>query len=594
MSPKSTDPIMDATTLAEMLVVRGKSKPAARWLTFLDHAGKESYLTYGELLGTSRRIAVGLKQFGAGKNQPILILLPTSTDFLLAFFGVLLAEAVPVPLYPPVRMHEVEQYTHHLLAIIKDSGARCIISSGALLNFLKWIIRPASHDISLCTPQDLLLSATTSRMDFPACASQDAALIQYTSGSTGAPKGVELTHEHLLSNIRSIAKALNYREGDVGVSWLPLYHDMGLIGAILSTLHFSIPLVLFSPVDFIKSPKRWLWAIHQYRGTLSAAPNFAYSLCVRKLKDHELKGLDLSSWRVAINGAESIHPKTLEEFSERFGPYGFSRKAFLTAYGLAESTLAVTFSVPDQEPKIQSYDRKIFELEERAVRSPVSMDSSTVQWVSVGKPVPDHHVRIVDKAGLELSERTVGEITVKGPSVMKGFYHKPEATADALKDGWLYTGDLGFLDEGELYITGRSKDVIIKGGKNYYPQDIEASAGSVEGVRPGCVSAFGVPNPQQGTEEIVLVAETRIRSNPRRNRIIKEILKSVHREVGCSPDRVLLVSPGCVSKTSSGKIQRSLCRQRYLTGDFHRTKGWALWPLIRLWFKSFSLHLHRR
>lgn len=589
MDQRSHGAIMDATTLAEMLVVRGEESSATRWLTLLDRSGNEHHLSYGELLDGSQKVSCALKQAGVEKNQTVVLILPTSTDFLFTFFGILLTGATPVPLYPPVRMYEMDQYANQLLAILKDCGAQRIITSGALHTVVRWMVKPAPHVISVLTPQQLLSANSASggrRIEFPMLTSQDTAMIQYTSGSTGAPKGVELTHDNLLSNIRAIAKALDYREEDVGVSWLPLYHDMGLIGAIFSTLHFAIPLVLFSPLDFIQSPKRWLWAIHKYRGTLSAAPNFAYSLCSRKIKNHELEGLDLTSWRVAINGAESIHPKTLEEFSERFGPYSFPREAFLAAYGLAESALAVTFSMLDEAPKIQSYDRKIFELEGKAVPVPASKDSSTVQWVSVGRHVPDHRVRIVDKEGLELPERTVGEVTVQGPSVMKGYHQKPQATADALKDGWLYTGDLGFLDEGELYITGRSKDLIIKGGKNYYPQDIETSAGSVEGVRLGCVSAFGVLNPRQGTEEIVLVAETRIRSPRQRNQIRKEILKKVHRDIGCSPDRVILVGPGSVAKTSSGKIQHSLCRQRYLTGDLHRSKGWLLWQLIRLWFKS--------
>lgn len=586
MDQKSASSIMDTTTLAEMLVVRGEESSATRWLTLLDPSGNEHHLSYGELLEGSQKVSCALKQAGVEKKQTVVIILPTTTDFLFTFFGVILTGATPVPLYPPVRMHEMDQYANQLKAILKDCGAQRIITSGTLHTLVRWMVKPADPTLWVLNPQQLL-SADSHRIEFPMLTSQDTAMIQYTSGSTGAPKGVELTHDNLLSNIRAVAKVLDYRKEDVGVSWLPLYHDMGLIGAILSTLHFAIPLVLFSPLDFIQSPKRWLLAIQKYRGTISAAPNFAYSLCSRKIKNHELEGLDLTSWRVAINGAESIHRETLHQFSERFEPYGFSRKAFLAAYGLAESTLAVTFSMLDQAPRIRSYDRAIFELEGRAVPAPAaSLDSSTVQCVSVGRPVPDHRVRIINQAGLELPDRTVGEVTVQGPSVMKGYYQKPQVTADALKDGWLYTGDLGFVDEGELHITGRSKDVIIKGGKNYYPQDIETSAGSVEGVRPGCVSAFGVPNPRQGTEEIVLVAETRIRSPQRRNQIRKEILKKVHRDIGCSTDRVILVDPGSVSKTSSGKIQRSLCRQRYLTGDLHRNKGWPLWHLIRFYLKS--------
>jgi acyl-CoA synthetase (AMP-forming)/AMP-acid ligase II len=404
------------------------------------------------------------------------------------------------------------------------------------------------------------------------------------------PKGVELTHRNLLANIRSAGKALGFRSGDVGVIWLPLYHDMGLIGAVLGTLHFSIPLILFSPVDFIQNPKRWLWAVHKYRGTLSAAPNFAYSLCARKVKDSEIEGLDLSSWRLAINGAEPIHPETLEGFSRRFAPYGFSSSMFLSAYGLAEATLAVSFTALDAPPPVRTYDREGLEL--KGVAAPVQpaagrgTDSKSVSWVSAGRPIPEHRVRITDADGRDLPERTVGSVTVQGPSLMRGYFRNPEATRSAIRDGWLYTGDLGFIDGGELFITGRSKDVIIKGGRNYYPQDIEAAAGSIEGVRPGCVTAFSVPNPAQGTEEVVVVAETRLRSSRSRGRLGQEIRKKVHQDVGCGLDRVLLVPPGTVSKTSSGKLQRSLSRQRYLSGKLIPSRARILWHWARLYLRG--------
>ena len=343
--------------------------------------------------------------------------------------------------------------------------------------------------------------------------------------------------------------------------------------------------MLFSPVDFIKDPKRWLLAIYRYRGTLSAAPNFAYSLCTRKIKDHELAGMDLSSWRVAINGAEFIHASTLQHFVNRFAPYGFSAKSFLPAYGLAEATLAVTFSPLDDAPRVGFYDRKIFEMDGRAI--PVSpSDPGAVQWVSAGVSLPDLRIKIVDSNQVELPDQTVGEVTVSGASVMKGYYHQHEVTAQVLKNGWLYTGDLGFIDNEHLYITGRSKDLIIKGGKNYYPQDLEAAADRVEGVRPGCVSAFGVPNLAKGTEEIIVVAETRIRSPERCRKMVQEIKKNVFQDTGCSPDRVVLVPPGNIAKTSSGKIQRYRCRDRYLTGDLKRSRGRWLWELLQLYLKS--------
>ena len=292
---------MDTTTLPEFLLIQGESKPSDRWLTLLDSAGKEKHLTYGGLLEGSQRVADALKLSGSEKNQPILIILPTSMEFLFVFWGILFAGSIPVPLYPPVRRHEIEQYVAQLRSIIEDSGAGVIVTTAIFKRLTKWISKQTSNPISVLTPEELL-SSDSKLNESPALASTDTALIQYTSGSTGMPKGVELTHLNLLANIRGMARALDYRKDDVGISWLPLYHDMGLIGAILSTIHFSIPLVLFSPMDFIQSPKRWLWAIHKYRGTLSAAPNFAYSLCSRKIKDDEIAGIDLSCWRAAVNG----------------------------------------------------------------------------------------------------------------------------------------------------------------------------------------------------------------------------------------------------------------------------------------------------
>ena len=577
-----------AETLGAALVGQAESDPNRRWLTLLDASGSEESLDYGELLESSRRVAEALESSGVKKGQPVPIILPTSTDFISTLFGTLLIGAIPVPLYPPVRMHEMEKYANQLVAILRECGSGGLVTAEPLRTLVRWMLKPVSHPVSVWTPAELR-SRERRRIEYPILKPGDTALIQYTSGSTGNPKGVELTHANLLSNIHASAKALNFRKGDVGVMWLPLYHDMGLIGAVLGTMCYAIPIVLLSPVDFIRDPKRWLWAIHRYRGTLSAAPNFAYSLCLRKIKDHEIKGLDLSTWRVAISGAEFIYAETLDQFSSRFGPYGFSRTTFLPAYGLAESSLAVTFPGLGKEPTVRCYDRKRMEGEKMAV--PVSesaRDPNTIRWVSVGRPIPGHRVRIVDEAGCEVPERTVGEVTVQGPSVMKGYYRKSRATEEVLKNGWLYTGDLGFLDEAQLYITGRSKDLIIKAGKNYYPHDLEAAAASVEGVRPGCVSVFGVPNPRQGTEEIILVAETRIHSSRRLNEIRKEIIKKVNQNVGCSPDRVVLVPPGSVAKTSSGKVQRFICRQRYLKGELHRSKGWVVWQLIRLYFRSLA------
>ena len=575
---------MDAMTLTEMLFAHVESKKDTRWLTYIDSEEEEHFLTYGALLELSQQFALSLRQRGVVRGLPVPIILPTSQEFLYVFFGVLLLGAIPVPLYPPVRIYEMDQYTKQLQSILRDCGARVLITSSQISTVLRWITRGVKGRISVVAVDDLRVSEKK-YSDHPEVSEKDSALIQYTSGSTGQPKGVELSHQNLLANIRATSVALEYREGDVGISWLPLYHDMGLIGAIMSTLYFAIPLVLFSPIDFIRQPKKWLWAIHKYRGSISAAPNFAYSLCTRKIKDHEIEGLDLSSWRVAIDGAESIHPDTLERFTDRFGPYGFSKKSFLPSYGLAESVLAVSFESPSNEPLIQSFDRKIFEMEGRAV--PVLTEGAdSVRWVSVGQPIPGHSVQIIGDSNREAPEGTIGRVRISGPSTMKGYFKQVLATEEVIQGAWLDTGDLGFMDEGNLFITGRSKDLIIKGGRNYYPQDIEASVGSVEGVRLGCVCAFGLIDERMGTEKIVVIAETRTKSSSKQTNIISEIKKRVHQEVGVSPDQVRLVPSGSVPKTSSGKVQRSLCRERFLKGEIAPRKMGTAWTMIRLYLRS--------
>jgi acyl-CoA synthetase (AMP-forming)/AMP-acid ligase II len=571
-----------AGTLGEVVTLRGEESPGFLWLRLLESEGTVLPLTCGDLLRDARRLAGGLS--GVEKTEPVLLILPTSLDFLRAFWGVLLRGAVPVPLYPPARLDRLDPYADQLRAIVQDCEARVILTDRTLRPLIERMVRPPAGAVSVVVTADLLKGSSPVKT-LPAVSPEDTALIQYTSGTTGAPKGVELSHRNILANVGAAEKSLEYRDGDVGVSWLPLYHDMGLIGAVIGTLYSAVPLILMSPIDFIRRPERWLWAIHTYRATHSAAPNFAYSLCARKAKDRRLTGLRLDSWRMALNGAEPVLPDTLRRFAERFGPYGFREEAFFPAYGLAECTLAVTVSELGKGPVVRHYDRKRFETGGSAVPADATA-GQTVTWVSSGLPLPETRIRIVNEDNLDLPERQEGEIRVQGPSVMKGYHRQPEATDRVLKDGWLVTGDLGFFDGGRLFVTGRIKDVIIKGGKNYHPQDVEAAASTVSGVRPGCVSAFGVTNPQQGTEEMVVVAETRKRLPSARRRMRLEIRRRVFEMVGCHPDEVVLVAPGWVMKTSSGKLQRSLCRKRYLEGS-GRGAGWPLWHLLRFYLRSF-------
>jgi 1-acyl-sn-glycerol-3-phosphate acyltransferase len=397
-------------------------------------------------------------------------------------------------------------------------------------------------------------------------AGSDPAFIQYTSGSTGQPKGVLLTHDNLLANIRAITAGLEARPDDVGASWLPLYHDMGLIGSWLFCLHAGLPIAIQSPLAFLSRPERWLWAIHSRRATLSGAPNFAYELCARKITDEALQGLDLSSWRCALNGAEPVSPDTIERFVRRFEPYGFRREALMPVYGLAENSVALCFPPVGRGPVVRRVAREPFERLARA--EPAAGDAKdALRFVSVGRPLPGHEVRIVDDSGADLADGAVGRLAFRGPSMTSGYYRQPEATAALrLPGGFLDSGDHAFRMDGEVHITGRRKDLIIKGGRNLVPQEVEEAAATVEGVRKGCVAALGVDRADLGTQSLVVVAETRARDAAQRARIEAEVVDRVAAAVGLPPDVVCLVPPGSVPKTSSGKIRRAAARELYTEG----------------------------
>ena len=429
----------------------------------------------------------------------------------------------------------------------------------------------------------------------------DIALLQYTSGSTGDPKGVMLTHTNLLANMRAIGEAVQLGPDDVGISWLPLYHDMGLIGAWLTPLHYGIPMAVMSPLAFLTRPERWLQAFHKHRGTIAAAPNFAYELCVRKIADKDIKGVDLSSWRAALNGAEPVNPETLERFAERFASYGFRREAQLPVYGLAEAALAVTVPPLNRGPLVDRIERETFTAQGRAVPAGLE-DETTIAFVSSGKALPEHEVCIVDKHGNGVPDRTEGFLWFRGPSATSGYYRNPKATEALLPLGpatspgeysWVNSGDRAYLADGEFYVTGRVKDIIIKGGRNLYPHEVEELAARADGIRKGCIVAFGLTDEASGTEKLVVVAETRERDASRRSALAAAVTDLVSRGLGLPPDRVELIPPGSIPKTSSGKLRREETKQLYLAGTLSASRAPAWLQIARLGTGSAVRNLGR-
>jgi 1-acyl-sn-glycerol-3-phosphate acyltransferase len=559
----------DVRTLHESLWRHARLDPD-RTHVFLraDDGAEEEPVRYGRLWSEAAAVAGGLRERGVGRGDTVALMLPTGLDFLRSFLAVLLARAVPVPIYPPLRLDRLQEFAARQSAILKDAGVRLLVTI-ARGRPVAALLRPAVPSLQAVLTADELASAG-GPLPGPEGEGSDPALIQYTSGSTGQPKGVLLTHDNLLANIRAIAAGLDLRPTDVGVSWLPLYHDMGLIGTWLFCLQCGIPLTLLSPAAFLARPERWLLAIHQRRATLSGAPNFAYEMCARRVPERALEGLDLSSWRAALNGAEPVSPGTLERFARRFSPCGFRPEALLPVYGLAECSVALTFPPLGRGARIDRVARGAFERQGRAV--PTSPDDKgAVEVVSAGRELPGHEVRILDDAGHDLPERVVGRLVFRGPSMTSGYYRRPEATAAiTLPGGWLDSGDLAYRADGEIHIAGRRKDLIIKAGRNLVPQEIEEVAAGVEGIRRGCVAAFGVSSPTLGTESLVIVAETRETDPAERERLTRAVTECVAEAVDVPPDRVVLVPPGAVPKTSSGKIRRSAAKELLAAGVLDR------------------------
>lgn len=563
-----------AETLVEVLEWHAHAAPDRPHVHLREDDGAERTLTYGWLWRRAAAVAAALRGRGIGQRDTVAIMLRTEAAFFPAFFGTLLAGAVPVPVYPPFRPDRIAEYARRQGRILSNAGVRLLITF-AEIERLAALLRGRVPTLSAVVTLDALAPGRGDegpRPDRPASwlAGDDPALIQYTSGSTGQPKGVLLTHANLLANIRAIRDGLAIRPDDVAVSWLPLYHDMGLIGAWLGSLYTGVPVAILSPLAFLSRPARWLRTIHAHRATLSVAPNFAFDLCVAKIADEEIAGLDLGSLRVLLNGSEAILPRTLTRFAERFAPAGLRPDALRPVYGLAECSVGLAVTPPRRPPRVD----RVAPAFRTTGRAAPGAGADALEFVSCGAALPRHEMRIADETGARLGERIEGRVQFRGPSTMAGYYRNPAATrAVTTADGWLDSGDLGYLADGEVYLTGRRKDVVIKAGRNIYPHEAEAVVDGVEGVRKGCAAAFGVPDAALGTERLVVVAETRAAEPARRERMRREIVDRVAGALGVPPDTVVLARPGSVLKTSSGKVRRGATRDAWRAGHLDRGAG---------------------
>ncbi len=470
-----------------------------------------------------------LPRHGLQPGQAVAIMLPTGRDYLFSFFGILMAGGIPVPLYPPARPAQIEEHLRRHVGILDNCRAAMLVTIPEAKT-VALLLRSQVESLQRVLMPGDLAGGDAGFTPLPANPG-DIAFIQYTSGSTGNPKGVVLTHANLVANIRAMGEAVQASSSDVFVSWLPLYHDMGLIGAWFAALYHGFPTVLMSPLAFLSHPSRWLWAIHRHRGTLSGGPNFCYELCLKRIEEAELEGLDLSCWRYAFNGAEPVSPNTLAAFERRFARYGLPANALQPVYGLAEASVGLAFPAPGTHYRIDRIDRAAFQ-NQGVARPAAPADTDALELPGCGRVIAAHHLRVVDAAGVELADRQEGRLQFKGPSATSGYFRNPEQTRKLFDGAWLDTGDLAYLADGELYLSGRAKDVIIRGGRNLYPYELEQAVGALPGIRKGCVAVFGSIDPAQRHR-----ARRRARGNARNRSRCPRSPAPQHQRARARPDR---------------------------------------------------------
>lgn len=566
-------------TLVDLLHQRAIFQPEAIAYTFLnDGETVSATYSFAQLDSRARAIAAFLQKNNHEGGDAAILLYPPGMQYLEAFFGCLYAGIIAIPAYPPRKNRSIERVE----SIIKDSGAKMILTDGQIHSNIQKSFKSniQLENVKLILTEEI---SSVSARDwlYPEINKQTVAFIQYTSGSTGNPKGVVLTHGNIIRNQQLIKEAFQHSDKTVFVSWLPLYHDMGLIGNVLQPLYLGIHCVLMPPVAFLQKPIRWLQAMSKYGGTTTGAPNFAYDLCIDKIPDEQLLSLDLRNWDLAYNGSEPIKAETIEKFSEKFSVCGFQKKAFCPCYGLAEATLLVTSTDKYKEPVILSVKKKELERERKVIISNNNSEQ-TVFFVSSGKTYLGLKlIVVVQESNIKCEEDQIGEIWISDETISKGYWDKPfkniEVFGAELQNEagvkYLRTGDLGFIHGNELFVTGRIKDLIIMRGRNYYPQDIELTVYNChESLLKGSGSAFSID--LSGSEELIVIQELEHRAEKHVDaesicQSIREAIVKVHE---ISPHTIVLTRQLSIPKTSSGKLQRYLAKQYYLDGNLEIIK----------------------
>lgn len=536
-SPAAT---VETPSLVACMNERARGAPNSPALVCLESRDAK-LISNADFRDAARLLAGRLAAAGAGRGDVVLIALETSIECVTAFFASLLLSAVPCVVDTPASKAGVPGFIEKMRLKAEHVEARLILTRDPHAEPLR------AEGLPVTTLDDLPLATPVARMPDP----DDAAFLQFTSGTTSRAKAVLVSHRNIMANVTAVAITGHWTNRDVMVSWLPLYHDMGLVASLLTGFAAGMPVVLMPSAMFTFSPARWLWAIHTFGGTVSCAPNFAYQFVATHVPAHRIEGLDLSTWRQAVNAAEFVHKVTIDHFAERFAPYGFDKEAFVPAYGMAECTVATTMRCPGDPLHYDVISRR--QLSETGWARPTVPDTSDSMTIAcVGRAIKGHTILIVDEDGEPVPDCMQGEVVIQGPSVLEG-YHKESAADRAFRDNRLYTGDLGYKDGKYLFITGRIKDLIIRAGTNLSPYDIERVASQVEGVRAGATAAVGVRDAAQGTELLVVFYETTLDQS---EHVAQAIRQALVKKLGVMPDHVWPLRPHSIEKTTSGKLRR--------------------------------------
>ncbi len=554
------------STLAHLLKASYEQVPQRTAVTLQYSKQADQPITYDNLVRGGMGYARALKNAGINPGDVVVLILQHGEPLLHAFYGSILYGAIPSIMPFLTEKLSPEKYRNDLRALFSVTKPTAIVTYFEFVDEVDKALAGLSHHAVRAVFVDDQIKPMAD-MDFKFArgldrAPEDIVLLQHSSGTTGLQKGVALSHRAVLNQLQSYSDSIRLKDDDVIVSWLPLYHDMGLIAGFVMPIMKRIHLVLMSPFDWVRAPAKLMQAVSKYRGTLSWLPNFAYNFCAMRTRDRDLEGVDLSSWRAVINCSEPTRYESHQAFLKKLSPYKLKPEALATCYAMAENVFAVTQAGIESTVTVDSIDR--LALQSEGIAHPLADADTTVNMLSNGRPIPNCKVKIVDEARNDLPERRLGEVALQSEFMLTGYYHRDDLTQKAFLDGWYLTGDLGYIADGELYVTGRKKDLIIVGGKNVYPQDIEEIASSVDGVHSGRVVAFGIFNDKEGTEDVVMVVEADTDDEEERNRIADDVRQKVTRTSDVALRNVQVVDAKWVLKTSSGKTARAANRDKYL------------------------------